>query len=466
MPRKPAAKKAATKDQNPTLDVRSIKIADMNMATYNPRKKLRKSDRTYKEIAGSLDKFNLVETLVFNLTTNTLVGGHQRITVGQAERGWTAVPCSCLELPLEDEKALNVILNAVGEGNWDEEKLQPLLADIKARGSVDIYSLGFDPQRIQAILGNKPKKTKRDPDDEAPATPTKAITKAGDLYTFITGDGETQHQLLCGDSTNIDDHDRLMDSAKASLIFTDPPYGVSYQSKAKGGKIKNKGVRNDDLRDTVLQEFLQKAFSAMSRHTTSDPTAYVFYASKCHMAFKLALDDSGWEEKQQLLWHKQMVLGRSDYHWCHEPLFYAKRAGAKSNWYGSRAEKTFFNRTAEDIDGLDKREAIELLHALHENTDVWDIARDPPSTYVHPTQKPTALARRAMRNSTMIGDTTLEPFAGSGSTMIAGELEGRHTRNIELDPGLCDVIATRFVDTFEEVVITRNGKEINPSTLK
>lgn len=458
----------AKKDQpqNPKLNVKMIPIAEINMAEYNPRKKLRRGSRGWNEIRDSLDRFDLVENFVFNERTKTLIGGHQRIMIGQAERGWSEVPCHCVDLDADEEKGLNVILNAVGQGNWDQDKLTAIIEAIKKAGKVDIYSLGFDAQRVQEILGKKPKETKKDPDAEAGASPIKPITKPGDLYTFITGDGETQHQLICGDSTSSEAHDRLMDSAEARLIFTDPPYGVSYQSKSKSGKIVHKAVANDDLRDAALQDFLRKAFGAMARHLTENPTAYVFYASKCHMPFTLALTDSGWEEKQQLLWKKQMVLGRSDYHWCHEPLFYCKRAGQKSDWFGTRAEKTFFEDGTPDLAKLSKREAIELLQSLQANADVWEIQRDPPSQYVHPTQKPTDLARRAMRNSSIIGDTVLEPFAGSGSTMIAGELEARHTRSIELEPGLCDVIATRFVETFEEVVLTRNGKEINPETLK
>jgi DNA modification methylase len=464
MARNPKRKKPTTAPAA-KMTVEEIPLDQINFAVYNPRKKLRKSDQAYQDIRASIAKYGMVQNCVWNRRSGNLVGGHQRILVGKAEFDWTSAPCFVVDLDDDDERALNLILNKVGEGNWDSVALRDLLEEIRNRGKIDIYTLGFTPVEVEELLKVKDRPTKRDPDD-APDPPAKAQSKPGDHLLFIMADGKTQHHLWCASSTDLDTFRRIADTAKpARMVFTDPPYGVTYVSQARGKKMKRHDLQNDELRDTVLRDFLQKAFEGMTLASTRDAVAYIFYASKCHGPFHEAFTAAGWEERQQLIWIKQLVLGRSHYHWAHEPLFYVGRKGGKVEWFGDRAQKTFFDLTDETIASMKKEELVSLLTELRETSTIIDVQRDPPSSYVHPTQKPIKLVQRAARNSTILGDTIIDPFGGSGSTLIGSEIAQRNSVTVELDPVFADVIAQRAVETFEEIVVVKNGTEINPRTL-
>lgn len=447
------------------MTLERIPLKEIIRATYNPRKRLRSTDQAYKDIRASIEKYGMVQNCIWNRRTGNLVAGHQRILVGEKEFGWTHAPCHVVDLSLEDEKALNVIMNKVGEGNWDSVALRDLIEEIRSTTEIDIYSLGFTPVEIEALLKVKDRPTKRDPDN-APTPPTSANTKPGDHLHFITGDGNTQHHLWCADSTDSETFRRAMGAARpARMFFTDPPYGVSYVSKGKKGKMRRRDLDNDELRDTVLRDFLQRAFEGAMLATTPSAVAYIFYASKCHGPFYEAFTQAGWEERQQLIWIKQLVLGRSDYHWAHEPVFYAAKKGGKTDWFGDRAQKTVLDLSTEAITAMKKEDLVALVMALRDTSTIIDVQRDPPSSYIHPTQKPVALVQKAARNSTMIGDTVLDAFGGSGSTMVGCEIAQRSSVTIEKDPVFVDCIAQRMVQTFDEIVVLRNGTEINPQTL-
>jgi DNA modification methylase len=229
-----------------------------------------------------------------------------------------------------------------------------------------------------------------------------------------------------------------MEGAKADIIYTDPPYGVSY----KGTNFDI--IKNDKLRDSALLTFLTKAFTNGYNHTKDNPAVYCFYASKTHIEFEQALIFSGFEVKQQLIWQKGFNLGRSDYHWSHEPMLYAIKKGNNSKWYGDRTQQTTLTKQLKEYDKLKKSELVEILEALHDGQTVWQIKKDASSTYQHPTQKPVELAVRALENSTKRGHKVLDLFTGSGSTMIACEKFGRQFYGMEFDPIYADVIKNRW----------------------
>lgn len=445
------------------LEVRMVPVARLNPAPYNPRKKLRRGDPEYDDIANSLREFGLVQNLVWNERTGTLVGGHQRLTVAVNEFRVTEMPCVVVDLDEAAEKRLNMMLNRIGQGLWDMGKLAELVQGLNA-DAVDVYGLGFTAAEIEDLLGTKPKEAKRDPDAEV-VPPSKPKSRPGDLFQFVSADGMPTHWLLCGDSTDPKDVDRLMNGHRARILFTDPPYGVDYDNSQRGDGRKARGkIDNDALKTTTLVDFLTAAFRNAHAHTMPECAAYVFLASKCHIEFETALRAAGWEVRQQLVWAKHLALSRADYHWAHEPALYAAKAGSTTPWFGDRCQTTLFADDRPPFATMKKDELVALLESMTGAATVWDEKRDPSSQYIHPTQKPVSLARRAMKNSTLPRDNVLDLFGGSGSTLVAAEIDGRNAFLMEKDPGFCDAIVQRYFETFDEVLVLKNGEEINPHT--
>lgn len=425
-----------------------LEFSRVNPAAYNPREKLTPDDREWKEIEQSLKDFGQVQDLVFNVATGNLVGGHQRMRIMQ-HRGETGAHFTIVDLPLEEEKRLNLILNKVS-GRWDRRKLEDILAEFRGAGR-SLENLGFKAVELNSLFKTHTKRASRDPDDAPPPNPDDiAQTQAGQLYE-LKGPLGASHTLLCMDSR---DAAAWPAANSMRLLFTDPPYGVAYNGSTRGdGRIKRPAIEADALKKEDLHAFLAEVFAHAHAAAMPKAAAYVFYACRFHSIFEAALNDSKWQVQQQIIWVKAMTLCRMDYHQAHEPMMYGSRAGETPEWFGDRAQKTLFEMTQEQIDGMKKDEAVALLKKLRHECDAWEESRDPASSYIHPTQKPTSLARRAIRNSSMPGDLVVDCFAGSGSTLISAELEGRRSWSIEKSRGHCDAIVKRFVETFENATV-------------
>lgn len=448
------------------MDLQDIPIGQINPAAYNPRKRLRPGDKLYEDIKRSMTEFGTIQNLIWNKRTGNLVAGHQRLNIGKREFGWTTAPCVVVDLDSDAEKRLNIIMNKVGEDNWSNAKLSDLLAEIRiANPTIDLTELGFDESELETLLKTAKPKTTRDPDD-APPPPKNPKTKPGDLYHIISADGHPVHRLICGSCKDRDTWERLLEGQRPALAFTDPPYGVAYKSKSKGSKMAKKEIENDQLKRQALQDFLTPGFQLAHEFTAPHAALYCFFATREHIAFEQALHKAEWTTDQELVWAKQMNLGRSDYHWAHEPTFYCHKRGETGRWYGDRCQTTIWADTRPDFAGMKKEELVAILHQLADTTTIWDERRDPPSSYIHPTQKPVSLVQRAMRHTTLPRDTVVDFYWGSGSTMIGGQLAGRATFTIELEPDFCDAIVTRYVDTFPECLLFRNGAEIDPETFR
>lgn len=228
------------------------------------------------------------------------------------------------------------------------------------------------------------------------------------------------------------------------MVFTDPPYGVSYVgTNNPNGKEWNM-IENDDLRGDELYRFLAAAFSCIARTLKEDGAFYVWFASVNHIQFERALEKAGLRIKQELIWDKGMVLGHSDYHWAYEPCLYGTHQDSNCKWYGDRKQKTFLSLNRTKIRELKKEQMEDILLNLHAGRTCWRIDRDNVMDYVHPTQKPVELAARAMRNSSSAGQSVLDLFGGSGTTLMAAEQMDRKCYMMELDPHYCDVIIARW----------------------
>lgn len=449
--------------------IKEIEISKINPAKYNPRRRLTPSDKEYQDIKTSLTTWGLVVPLVWNQQTGTLVGGHQRLNVIKRElKGTTKVTCAVVDLDETQEKAMNLALNKLGEGLWSAGKVATILAELDGK-RIDPLDLGFSEEEVQKILkkptGRAPKRDK----DSAPAPTTKPVTKHGDVWHLMGPDGNPQHRILCGDATDGPAYDTLFQDRRAHAVITDPPYGVSYTSTSKSGKMARTEIKNDELRGPILQKFLTEMFQHALLYTETNVPIYCFYASRCHIEFEQAMREAEWEVRQQLIWAKRMALGRSNYHWAHEPILYGGKQGSTVPYHGDRAQTTMLEEGALDIEaikGMKKAELVELMGELLEAGSVMFCQQEPPSTYIHPTQKPVALLEKIIGHATLPKQDIFDPFLGSGSTLIAAEITGRNLFGMELEPGHCDAMVRRYVETFEEVLIYRNGKEANPNTLQ
>ncbi|SFX82604.1 DNA modification methylase [Thermoactinomyces sp. DSM 45891] len=406
------------------MKIQSVSINQINPATYNPRLDLKSGDPEYEKLKKSIAEFGFVEPLIWNSQTGNLVGGHQRLKV-LIEQGVTEVECSVVDLTEEKEKALNIGLNKVG-GDWDFDKLARLLDDIQLSG-IDMDLTGFGEEEVDQILsdflsGMEPEEDDFD-EEEAIDQIDDLVTQTGDIWLL------GNHRLMCGDATMIDDVTKLMDGQRANMVFTDPPYNVSYTGKTSEALT----IQNDSMNDDEFYQFLYHAFSNMCAVTEEGGGIYICHADTEGVNFRNALKNSGWELKQCLIWVKNMiVLGRSDYHWRHEPILYGWRSGASHNWYGDRKQST-----------------------------VWEVDK-PNRNGEHPTMKPIAIPAKAIQNSCKPRGIVLDLFSGSGSTLLAAEQTDRVCYGMELDPVYCDVIIRRW-EEFTGQKATRLSGEDNYS---
>lgn len=434
-----------------TIPTEDVDFCRVNRAPYNPRVLLKPGDREYDALERSLEEFGLVQDLIWNRRSGNLVGGHQRLSVLQA-RGNTHAPMKVVDLDDQSEKRLNVILN--NGGRWDDQKLSALLGDLNLVG-IDITHLGIAPVTLNALL--QPPKTKRDPDTQAPAKPAIPITRPGDIYELT---GAHTHRLLCGDARIHGDVTTAFGALpKARMAFCDPPYNVDYDNSTRGDGRRPLGTINNDAMSAVaFAAFLTPIFRNLHSHTISTAALYSFHADKTHVDFVLALREAGWRFKQQCVWAKPFTLSRSHYHFGFEPVIYAAKDGENCEWFGTRSETTVWSDEDDPkFEKMAKAELVVLLNALREQSTLWREARDPSDEYVHPTQKPVSIPRRALLNSTLPLDVVIDPTVGSGTTIIAAELKGRIAVALENDPGYCDVAVRRFLETFEGAKATRNG---------
>ncbi len=398
------------------MQIEKKKVIDLIPADYNPRKDLKPGDKEYEKLKRSIDEFGYVDPLIWNKRTSRLVGGHQRLKVLK-DMGIDEVDVVVVDMDEEKEKALNVALNKIS-GDWDKDKLMLLITDLQGE-DFDVSLTGFDPEELDDLFKDDMKDGVKDDNfdvDKELKKPT--MTKPGDLWQL----GE--HRLLCGDSTKEESYDLLMAGKQANLVITDPPYNVNYQGSA--GKIKN-----DNMKDDAFYQFLLAAFTNMEKNMASDASIYVFHADTEGLNFRKAFSDAGFYLSGTCIWVKQsLVLGRSPYQWRHEPILFGWKKKGKHCWYAGRKEST-----------------------------IWEFDK-PKKNKDHPTMKPIPLLAYPIMNSSMTNSIVLDPFGGSGSTLIACEQTKRICRTIELDEKFCDVIVKRYIEqvgSTKDVKVVRDG---------
>ena len=369
------------------------------------------------KLRSSLREFGFINPVIIDGNFG-IIAGHGRVMAAK-EEGIKEVPCVLVDYLTEAQKKAYILADnrfALDAG-WDEELLKLEIESLQG-ADFDVSLTGFDQTEIDKLfdVGQDVKDDDFDVEEELKKP---AMTRLGDLW--ILGN----HRLYCGDSTKKETYDILMDGKKANLVVTDPPYNVNYEGNA--GKIKNDNMTND-----AFYRFLFDSFLNMEKVMTDDASIYVFHADTEGLNFRKAFSDAGFYLSGTCIWKKQsLVLGRSPYQWQHEPVLFGWKKKGKHQWYTGRKEST-----------------------------IWEFDK-PKKNADHPTMKPVPLIAYPIMNSSMSNCIVLDPFGGSGSTLIACEQTKRICYIVELDEKYCDVIVKRFIEqagTDGSVSLVRDGK--------
>ena len=402
-----------------SAELKVLPVSVLRPAEYNPRKKLKPGDKEYEKIKHSIEEFGFADPLVVN-SDMTIIGGHQRLTVA-TELGYTEIPCAVVDVDKVREKALNIALNKI-TGAWDDTLLAELLEDIK-EADFNLDLTGFEVPEVDQLLSKLyDKDVKEDDFDLDKELKQPVFSKPGDLW-FLG-----RHRVICGDSTGEEVYTRLMDGERANLVLTDPPYNVDVEETA--GKI-----MNDNMGDREFYDFLLSAYRCMHANLADDGSIYVWHADTEGVNFRTAFRDAGFYLSGCCIWVKNaLVLGRSPYQWRHEPCLFGWKQKGKHQWYSDRKQTT-----------------------------VWEYDK-PRSSKDHPTMKPVNLMSYPIKNSTMTNGIVLDPFLGSGSTLIACCETDRICRGIELDPKFVDCIVKRYIEwnsgRCDDVYVMRDDQKL------
>lgn len=385
-----------------------VPIDELHVWKDNPRKN---DGAPVKKVAESIHRFGFASPIIAR-RNGEIIAGHTRYKAAKQLK-LDRVPVRYMDLEPDAAHLLALADNRTAEeAEWDDAMLSAVLGQLESQGA-DLASTGFDEKELERLLRDV--SADSDADGEVIEPPADPITKPGNLWLL------GNHRLLCGDSTKAEDVGRLMAGAKADLLNTDPPYGVSVaggthdprdtKNYRSGGEIENDGLTGDSL-----AKFLEAAFANAKKHLSAGASWYVWYADTETAAFLRATQSLG-GMRHILVWVKpNFVFGRCDYHYRHEPVMYGWTPGAGHRWYGDRTQDSVW----------EAKVGVDLEKKLH------------------PTSKPISIAARPIQNHTQRGDVVADMFLGSGTTLIAAEQLGRKCYGMEISPAYCDVIVKRW----------------------
>lgn len=378
------------------------------------------SQEQINKLRSSLREFGFINPIIIDRDYG-VIAGHGRIMAAK-EEGLKEVPCVFADHLTEAQKKAYIIADnrMAMDAGWDEELLRVEIEALQAE-AFDLSLTGFDEKELSDLF-----KTESDVQDDdydlTAALEKAAFVEKGDVW--VVG----RHRLVCGDATDPNDVDLMMDGKKANLIVTDPPYGVSFKSSS------GLTIKNDSMKDNEFYEFLLKSFFNMAAHLESGGAAYIFHADTEGLNFRKAFIDAGFHLAGCCIWVKDsLVLGRSDYQWQHEPVLYGFLQNGKHPWYSDRKQTT-----------------------------IWNFAK-PKRNANHPTSKPLDLLSYPIGNSSQENAIVIDTFGGSGSTLMACEQMNRSCYTMELDEKYASVILRRYVDDTgdsENVYVIRGEEKI------
>jgi site-specific DNA-methyltransferase (adenine-specific) len=381
------------------MDVEMRPVGSVRPYDNNPRD----NDDAVDAVAASIRAFGFRQPVVVD-EQDVIIVGHTRYKAA-LKLGLTTIPVHVAKgLSPEQARAYRIADNQTATlSRWDEDKLPLELMELH-KADFDLALTGFPEDEILRLLAAPPTEGQCDPDD-VPEPPEEPVTKPGDLWVL------GRHRLLCGDATRSEDLARVTDNRPADLLLTDPPYNVGYEGKT-ADKLT---IANDAMTDADYRTFLAGALTAAGQHLRPGGSFYLWHADLVALPVRLACADAGLQVRQCLVWVKSVLVpGRQDYQWKHEPCLYGWADGAAHTWLGDRSQTTVLE--------FDK----------------------PAKSAEHPTMKPVDLFAYLIGNSCKPNGVVLDPFAGSGTALVAAEQTGRTACLVELDPRYCDVVVARF----------------------
>jgi DNA modification methylase len=392
-----------------------IEIADINsIKPYenNPRKL---SDKAIETVAMSLKEYGFRQPIVVD-KDRIIVVGHTRFRASK-KLGFKEVPITIADnLTPEQINGYRIADNRTSEeSEWDNELLKMELKELDLK-DFNLELTGFNEDQLNSLLFEE--KQGLTDENAVPELPEEPISKLGDIWKM------GNHKLICGDSTILTTLEKIFGDSKADLLMTDPPYNVDYESKSTGMKIQNDNKSDDDF-----LQFLTDAFNNAAINLKLGCSFYIFHSDWFGLEFRQSIKNSDLELKQNLIWQKNaLVMGRQDYQWQHEPCLYGWKRGSSHSWYSDRKQTTIIK--------FDK----------------------PTKSKLHPTMKPVGLIEYLIKNSSKQEDIILDPFLGSGTTLMACEKQSRICYGVELDPKYCDVIVKRWEDFTGKKAELENGQ--------
>ena len=381
------------------------------------------SEEQVAQIAASIVEFGFTNPILAG-ADGVVVAGHGRLAASR-KLGLETVPVVVLDhLSPTQRRALVIADNRIAENaGWDDEMLRLELAELQDAGfNLDVT--GFDADALAELMaGGEPEHEGQTDEDAVPEVSEAPVSKLGDVWLL------GPHRLLCGDATEAQSYVALMAVSQADMVFSDPPYNVDYANSAKD-KMRgtDRPILNDNLGEG-FHEFLLAALTSMLAHCSG--AVYIAMSSSELDTLQSAFRAAGGKWSTFIIWAKNtFTLGRADYQRQYEPILYGWPEGARRHWCGDR-----------------------------DQGDVWNIKK-PAKNDLHPTMKPVELVERAIRNSSRPGDVVLDPFGGSGTTLIAAEKSGRVARLMELDPKYVDVIVRRWQEFTGGKAVSEDGQRV------
>lgn len=466
-------------------EVELVEVEEIIPYHNNPKEH---PEEQVEKIASSIKNFGFTVPIVVD-GDNEIISGHGRLLAAK-KLGLDKIPViKRSDLSDSQARALRLADNRVSESDWNMESLAVEL-EMLSDEDMDLMMTGFDNDEIGEIfdtrLDDEIHEDEYDLEEGLAEAEENPISKTGDLWLL------GRHRIYCGDSLDRSAYETLLDGRQVDLVVTDPPYNVNYGDKANmlneytGGDRITDNIQNDNMSDSDFYKFLLDFYEVAYEKTKAGAAIYVFHADTEGINFRTAFRDAGWRLAQCIIWVKNtLVLGRQDYQWKHEPILYGWKPGAGHYWNGGRKQTTAWQdapgvtvekRGSTNIITLDlglntvqiKTDEFEIIDA-GDDTDksAWFFDK-PVKNADHPTMKPVGINARAIKNSSKPDQLVLDPFGGSGSSLIACEQTGRQARLIDMMPKYVDVTVDRyisFVNSSENVFVVRDGKKIPYSEL-
>lgn len=416
-----------------------MKIEERDINEIKPYGKNAKKhpDKQVLGIAASIREFGFNQPIVID-KKDIIIVGHGRYVAAHL-LGLTKVPTLKVDISEEKAKAYRLADNKLNESEWDMELV---IQELKELTLPMLDLTGFDRKLVLQDDAQ---------DDVVPPLPEKARSKEGDIYQL------GNHRVICGDSTKVETYQKLLQTVKADMVFTDPPYNINYSGH---GEKTTQTIIGDKMDSASFKAFLTDTFKNWPDTVKKGGALYIFHSPTTQSQFEEALLLTGFEVKYQLIWNKPSAgLGMGHYRAKHEPFFYVQIKGVSPLFYGDRT-----NTSIIDLQKTDSELALwakkQKEAEKNGKTTIWTMKREPVQDYVHPTQKPVELITYALANSSKVDDVILDPFLGSGATLIASHKTNRTCYGIELDPCFVDVIVQRYVDYSGNRELLKNGQKI------